>query len=97
MGVRFPILMHGWGPFTGRFKSVYRPRFNPGSPSYPPIVANTHPHENALPPRTCAECHPEGPQGGVRLFGDVQPDRGDWWRAARPGDASQRARARWRR
>jgi cytochrome c len=78
---------------------LYIPRFNPGSPSYPPVVANTHPHESAIPPRTCAECHPQGAGKGksATLFGDVQPDRGDWWRPDPPKAASQRARRRWRR
>lgn len=81
----------------GRTKVRYEPRFNPGSPSYPPIVANTHPHESALPPRSCAECHPDGVRGGPQLFGDVQPDRGDWWRVGSPDDPSQEARRRWKR
>jgi mono/diheme cytochrome c family protein len=50
----------------------YVPRFNPGTPSYPPPVANTLPHENALRPRGCAECHPEGTDAPVRLFGHVE-------------------------
>ncbi len=58
------------------------PRFNPGSESYPPPVANTLPHENASPPRSCAECHPSGTGKGkpVKLFGHVQKGRGDRWR-----------------
>ena len=84
----------------GRTRGRFVPRFNPGGASYPPIVANSLPHENAIPARTCAECHPEGTGPGkpLRLFGDVQPDRGDWWRAPQGGaEPPQRAPTRWRR
>ncbi|MBL4845487.1 MAG: c-type cytochrome, partial [Planctomycetes bacterium] len=82
----------------GRTVARYVPRFNPGSPSYPPIVANSTPHENAIPPRTCSECHPAGTGPGKRalLFGDVQPDPGDWWRSPVERPPSQAAKARWR-
>lgn len=75
----------------------YVPRFNPGTSSYPPPLANTHPHENSLPARACNECHPEGTGEGkpTVLFGNVQPDRGDWWRKAPADDPSQAVRSRW--
>jgi hypothetical protein len=58
------------------------PALNPGTESYPPPVANTLPHENADPPRSCVECHPAGTGAGkpAQLFGHVQKARGDRWR-----------------
>jgi len=41
--------------------TVFRPLLNPRSPGYPPPVAPHLAHENALPPRGCQDCHPDGP------------------------------------
>ena len=76
---------------------TFIPRFNPGSPSYPPVVANTQPHENAIPARACVDCHPSGvgPGKPLTLFGNVQGDRGDFWRPEPASAPSQAARRRW--
>lgn len=42
----------------------FLPRMNPRSPDYPPPVAPSMAHEKSLPPRTCVECHTDGPPAG---------------------------------
>lgn len=43
---------------------TFRGRMNPRSPDYPPPVAPSLPHEKALPPRSCVDCHVDGVGGG---------------------------------
>ncbi len=75
----------------------FRPKFLLSGPGYPPPATNGHSHEHAIPPRACKECHPkeEADWKTIRLFGNVQPDRGDWWRREAADHPSQAAKARW--
>ncbi|MCW8138725.1 MAG: hypothetical protein KIT58_07460, partial [Planctomycetota bacterium] len=43
---------------------TFRGRMNPRSPDYPPPVAPSLPHEKALPPRSCVDCHVDGVGNG---------------------------------
>lgn len=65
-------------------RAQFESPLNPGRPGYPPPVAPSLPHELSLSPRTCAECHPDGPGRPARdpppRLGGSDGRAGSWGR-----------------